>query len=330
MKKYELFPMNLQYFAEGEGEGETAPEVAAPVEEAATSEEPTGEAAEESTEPQFDTDKQNAAFAQMRRRMEAAERKAAEIDAMYAKQFEGYTNPETGAPIKSARDYADALAAQQRLQAREKLQQANVDPNLIDNLIANSPVLRQAEEAMALMAPAMAEIYRREAAAGRAPVLSETCERAVLAQLRSMTEAEFAALDEGGEGLANRFRAAAQTAATLTELLDAVKTKRYAYARLRRMALWAYLGITPAQRPERVPYLRVLAANERGRALLGQMKKTAVLPVITKPAQARRLTEDAAEIFALEARATDLYTLAYPDLRASAAGAEWTESPVIL
>jgi hypothetical protein len=149
MKKFELFPMNLQYFAEGEGEGETAPEAAAPVEETAASEEPTGEAVEESTEPQFDTDKQNAAFAQMRRRMEAAERKAAEIDAIYAKQFEGYTNPETGAPIRSARDYADALAAQQRLQAREKLEQANVDPDLIDNLIANSPVLRQAEEAMA-------------------------------------------------------------------------------------------------------------------------------------------------------------------------------------
>ena len=149
MKKYELFPMNLQFFGEGEGEGETAPEAAAPAEETAESEEPTGEEDEETTEPQFDTDKQNAAFAQMRRRMEQAERRAAEVDALYAKQFEGYTNPETGQPIRSARDYADALAAQQRLQAREKLQQANLDPNLIDNLIANSPALRQAEEAMA-------------------------------------------------------------------------------------------------------------------------------------------------------------------------------------
>ena len=92
----------------------------------------------------------------------------------------------------------------------------------------------------------------------------------------------------------------------------------------------AALGITPAQRPERVPYLRVLAANERGRALLSQMKKTAALPVITKPAQGRQLPEDAAQIFALEARATDLYTLAYPHLRMAAAGSEWTESPVIL
>ena len=234
-------------------------------------------------------------------------------------------------------EYCRALARQgSDIQPVTVLRQgAAHDGEAVDGIASASAVRTlirggQEEQALALMAPAMAEIYRREAAAGRAPVLAETCERAVLARLRSMTESEFAALDEGGEGLANRFRAAAQSAATLTELLDTVKTKRYAYARLRRMALWAYLGITPAQRPERVPYLRVLAANERGRALLSQMKKTAALPVITKPAQGRQLPEEAAQIFALEARATDLYTLAYPDLRMAAAGSEWTESPVIL
>lgn len=151
MKEFELIPMDLQFFAEGEGDtGVNESEAAEQTQEVpAESEEQTGETQEETTEPQFETDKQNAAFAQMRRRMEAAERRAADIDAIYAKQFEGYVNPETGAPIKSARDYADAFAAQQRLQAREQLQQANVDPNLIDNLIANSPVMRQAEEAMA-------------------------------------------------------------------------------------------------------------------------------------------------------------------------------------
>lgn len=149
MKEFELIPMNLQFFAEGEGDtGANESEVAEQT-EAVESGEQTGAEVEESTEPQFETDRQNAAFAQMRRRMEAAERRAADIDAIYAKQFEGYKNPETGAPIRSAKDYAEAFAAQQRLQAKEQLQQANVDPNLIDNLIANSPVLRQAEEAMA-------------------------------------------------------------------------------------------------------------------------------------------------------------------------------------
>ena len=207
------------------------------------------------------------------------------------------------------------------------------DGAAVDGIASASAVralVRQGQraQALALMAPAMAEVYLREEAAMRAPVLAETCERAVLARLRSMNGAEFAALDEGGEGLANRFRAAAQSAATLAELLDAVKTKRYAYARLRRMALWAYLGITPGERPEHVPYLRVLAANERGRALLGRMRKTASVPVITKPAEVRRMSAEVQRLFALEARATDLYTLAYPKL--AAAGSEWTESPVIL
>ena len=51
----------------------------------------------------------------------------------------------------------------------------------------------QRDRALALMAPAMARTYLKEEAAGRAPVLRETCERAVLARLRTMAEADFAA-----------------------------------------------------------------------------------------------------------------------------------------
>lgn len=151
MKKFkELLPINLQYFAEGEGEGtsENTQEVAAP-ETSEGNETETEGVTEESATPPTQSPEANAAFADMRRRMEAAEKRAADIDAMYAKQFGGYKNPETGQPIKSAADYAEALAAQERLQARQKLQENNIDPSLIDNLIANSPVVRRAEEATA-------------------------------------------------------------------------------------------------------------------------------------------------------------------------------------
>ena len=101
-------------------------------------------------------------------------------------------------------------------------------------------------------------------------------------------------------------------------------------ARLRRMVLWAYLGLTPADVPERVPYLRVLAANDTGCRLLAEMRKTSAVPVLTKPAQARRLGREARRLFELEVRATDLYTLAYPRLEAAEGGTEWREGPVIL
>ena len=192
-------------------------------------------------------------------------------------------------------------------------------------------LLRQGEteRALSLLPPAMGRVYREEAAAGRAPVFAEICQRAILARLRTMTEADFAALDQGREGLCHRLYEAARSAATVEELLSAAKTKRYAYARLRRMVLWAYLGLTPADVPETVPCLRPLAANDTGRRLLADMRKRAAVPVLTKPADVRKLGPEARHLLELEARATDLYTLAYPDLAAARGGGEWREGPVI-
>ena len=185
------------------------------------------------------------------------------------------------------------------------------------------------EQSLELMAPAMKAAYLEEEAAGRAPVFRETCERAILARLRSMSESDFAALDEGREGLCNRLYDASRTAASIAEILETAKTKRYAYTRLQRMVLWAYLGLTPADFPETVPYLRVLACNETGRALLARMREATSVPVLTKPADVRLLGPEAQALFALEVRASDLYTLAYPDLSAARGGAEWREGPVI-
>ena len=184
-------------------------------------------------------------------------------------------------------------------------------------------------EALAAMAPAMRELYEAEEARGRAPVFAAGAERAILAQLRRMGEADFLALDAGGEGLGNRFAAAAREAASLEELLDRAKTKRYAYSRLRRLALWAYLGLRPETLPARVPYLRPLAMNQRGRALLAEARRRGALPILTKPADVRRLTPEAQAVFRREVLATDLYTLAFPGDPAPG-GAEWREGPRVL
>lgn len=176
----------------------------------------------------------------------------------------------------------------------------------------------------------MARLYAQERAAGRAPVTMRTAERAMLARLRSMSENEMAQYDEGNEGLYHRLYDASRSVVSMDELFASAKTKRYALARLRRMVLRMYLGITPEETRKELPYLRVLACNERGRTLLKQMKKTAALPVLTKSADVRELSETAQRLFAIEARATDLYTLAYPDLAQAVGGSEWTTNPVIL
>ncbi|MDD3347932.1 MAG: nucleotidyltransferase family protein [Oscillibacter sp.] len=185
------------------------------------------------------------------------------------------------------------------------------------------------ERALSLMAPAMASAYAAEEAAGRAPVFAHTCERAILARLRTMGETDFARLDEGREGLYRRVYAAARTAPSVAEVLARAKTKRYAYARLRRMVLWAYLGLAPDDCPAAPPYLRPLAANENGRGLLSQMRSTASVPILTKPAAVRRMGPSAKAVFEWESRAADLYALAYPDLARAAGGQAWKEGPVM-
>lgn len=185
---------------------------------------------------------------------------------------------------------------------------------------------RQAE-ALPRMTAAMRTVYEAESAAGRAPVFAQTCERALLARLRAMDEAAFAALDRGREGLYHRLYRASRTASSLEALLEAAKSRRYAHARLRRMLLWAYLGLTPSDVPERIPYLRPLAANRTGQKLLARMRREAAVPVLTKPADVRRLGAEAIRLFELEVRASDLYALAYPQLSAAAGGVEWREGP---
>lgn len=148
--EYEL-PMNLQFFAEGEGsEGsENTQEVAEPETEGEVTESGNEGVNEEAAEPQTQSPETNAAFANMRRQLQAANQQLADTDAMFARQFGQFKNPETGQPIRSARDYYEAMAAQERANAREQMQQSGIDPNMIDNLIANSPAVRQAQAATA-------------------------------------------------------------------------------------------------------------------------------------------------------------------------------------
>lgn len=154
-------------------------------------------------------------------------------------------------------------------------------------------------------------------------------ERAVLACLRKMTAEDWARLPDAGagEGLPQRLERAGRQCRSLDDFFTLAKTRRYAMARLRRMALWAFLGLTAADVPAEPPYLRVLGFNARGREVLKRMKTTAQLPILTKPAHARELDGPGRRLFELEAQCTDLYGLFLPQLPPP--GQEWTRGPII-
>lgn len=183
------------------------------------------------------------------------------------------------------------------------------------------------EEAMAFLPRESAEVLRREIAAGRGPVDMHTCQRAILARLRTMSQEDFLPYDGGGEGLYRRVYRAVRAGTSVGEILALAKTKRYPMARLRRMLLAAWLEVP--QPPEEVPYLRLLGAGKDGRPLLRQMQRSGV-PVLTKPADVGRIGPAAQELFTRECAWTDLYMLGMPSLRWSACGSDWKTTPILL
>lgn len=156
-------------------------------------------------------------------------------------------------------------------------------------------------------------------------------ERAMLARLRQTGEEDFAALPDSGvaSGLPARLVRAAEKAESLEEFYALAKTRCYTHARIRRLALWAFLGLKASHRTAEGPaYLRVLGMNDRGKRLLREMKTSARLPVLTKPAHIRELGEDAKALFTLECRGTDLFGLCFDKIKPC--GMDYTTGPVIL
>ena len=98
-------------------------------------------------------------------------------------------------------------------------------------------------------------------------------ERAILARLRTMSDEAFEALPYGSEGLWRKFMHACRSCATLDEIIEATKSKRYTRTRIDRMIMCACLGLTAEDLTAPVPYVRVLALNDRGRTILKKARE---------------------------------------------------------
>ena len=171
-------------------------------------------------------------------------------------------------------------------------------------------------------------LCKREISEGRGPVSIESLEQAIMSRLRNIND--FSQFPGASEGFGNRFARYAATEPSVAMILNKAKTKRYAMSRIRRMLICACLGITAADTAKPPSYLRVLAANDIGIKLLGELRGNTESPIITKPAQAKHLDAHAAELFKKEAAATDFYVIGYPKIAHREGSAEWRQGPVIV
>ena len=111
------------------------------------------------------------------------------------------------------------------------------------------------------------------------------------------------------EGIENRIAKAAQEYGNLSDIVSAVKTKRYTHTRIMRIISCMMLGLTKEKLDKFVlsgaEYIRVLAADETGTKLMKEIKKNSPLPIITNLGG-----ENINEILSFDTLATDLQSLA--------------------
>lgn len=138
------------------------------------------------------------------------------------------------------------------------------------------------------------------------PAFLDNIESAVMYRLKTMTKEEFERLPDVSEGLQNRIYDCVRKYNSLNELLEALKTKRYIMARLRRIIICAMLNITKDDVNTNAKYVRVLGMNDYGAKLLNKCK----LPVVAKTASdVRKLDDEAKRMFDIDVRASEVFSL---------------------
>ena len=144
----------------------------------------------------------------------------------------------------------------------------------------------------------------------------------LLHALRRMTQAQLAALPDGGEGLEARVARCARQAASREELIDMVKCKRYTRARIARLCAHALLEVDRdlCARHPLPEYARLIGMRADARPLLAELKRRSRLPIASRAAELA-----GNEIFQLECRATDLRALQCDATDLRRAGQEFTQ-----
>lgn len=111
-------------------------------------------------------------------------------------------------------------------------------------------------------------------------------ESLVLYKLRTMTGEQIKNVPDVNEGLENRIMQMCHKYTNIEELCNAIKTKRYTMARIRRILTNALLGITKEDIKKSPEYIRVLGINKTGMEILSDLRGSTDIPIITKTADA--------------------------------------------
>lgn len=139
----------------------------------------------------------------------------------------------------------------------------------------------------------------------------ENIEKLIVYKFSNMTDEQIKNLPDVGEGIENRIVAAVKNYNTFLEICNAVKTKRYTMARIRRILCCGLLSITKDLQQSSVPYVRILGFTDRGKQYLKEIRSNCKIPVIINLcSDYNKLSEVGKKFINTEIIATRLWSLA--------------------
>lgn len=187
------------------------------------------------------------------------------------------------------------------------------DSKTAKDSFASASYLRQAGENWAELCKFMpekaVEVYRQAFKAEVYPCDKAKLDIAVTSYLRRLDTESLKSLPDISEGIENRLHYAIAGSTNMKEIAEGLKTKRYTMARVRRLILSAFLGITAQDIATPPPYIRVLGFNDKGRELLGKMKDSASIPFGHSLRELENKGGSFERFARLEAKSTDQFTL---------------------
>ena len=168
--------------------------------------------------------------------------------------------------------------------------------------------------------------YREETMSGRLISNQKELDSAILSRLQMLNQDDFRRIPDASENLCNQFAKALRTCTTYDELWHTVSSKRYPASRIRRISLNASLGFFDYGEETEIPFARVLAFNEKGRSLLGQIKKYAAVPLLVRPGAVRDCSAFIQNCFHENSKAHDFLAFGFTADARPRPGEDWRKT----
>lgn len=167
---------------------------------------------------------------------------------------------------------------------------------------------------------------------GSAKAIRETMtlpdlEKQAVSRLKMFDLDYYLSLPDAAGGPGKRLFDAVGEYATLNEIADAAKTRRYTMSRIRRLIMCAILGVKSGMNDGIPPYIRVLGFNAAGRNILKGEKP---LPIITQSSAVAQCDTKSREIFDLGDSAHEFYHLFETGGKPVRRGDDYRFSPIIV